>query len=77
MKKTIVSAVVAAIITALLFGFYQAGYREGKRHVIEDSIIWTVEVYDPGNDAYPLEDYDQIICIDIDGDLYEHGMVQG
>ena len=77
MKKTIVSAIAAAIIAALLFGFYQAGRREGIRHAIEDSAIWTVEVYDPDNDAHPLDDFDQIIFIDLDGDLYEHGMFQG
>ena len=74
MAKKIITAALAAM---LILAAYAAGHREGKRHVIEDSAIWTVEVYDPDNDAYPLEDYDQIIYIDIDGELYEHGMIQG
>ena len=74
MTKKIITAALAAI---LILAAYAAGHREGKRHVIEDSIIWTVEVYDPDNDAHPLDDFDQIIYIDIDGELYEHGMIQG
>ena len=51
MTKKIITAALAAM---LILAAYAAGHREGKRHVIEDSAIWTVEVYDPDNDAYPL-----------------------
>jgi hypothetical protein len=75
MKKLIVT--IAALLAAA--ALFQAGRREGIRHAIEDSIIFTVECYDPEN---PYENSredgtDQTIYIDLDGDLYEHGMYQG
>lgn len=75
MKKLIVT--IAALLAAA--ALFQAGKHEGIRHAIEDSIIWTVECYDPEN---PYENSredgtDQTIYIDLDGDLYEHGMYQG
>lgn len=75
MKKLLA---IAAIIAALLL-VYHAGHREGVRHAIEDSCIWTVECYNPAN---PRENErndgtDQTIYIELDGDLYEHGMIQG
>lgn len=75
MKKLIVT--IAALLAAA--ALFQAGKHEGVRHAIEDSIIWTVECYDPEN---PYENSredgtDQTIYIDLDGDLYEHGMYQG
>ena len=43
MKKTIVSVIAAAIIAALLFGFYQAGRLEGSDayHLYPDAAIVT------------------------------------
>lgn len=75
MKKLIVT--IAALLAAA--ALFQAGRHEGIRHAIEDSIIFTVECYDPEN---PYENSredgtDQTIYIDLDGDLYEHGMYQG
>lgn len=75
MKKLIVT--IAALLAAA--ALFQAGKHEGVRHAIEDSIIWTVECYDPEN---PYENSredgtDQTIYIDLDGNLYEHGMYQG
>ena len=75
MKKTL-SILAALLIAATL---YLAGRSEGIRHAIEDSCIWTVECYDPEN---PYENArqdgtDQTIYIELDGDLYEHGMYQG
>ena len=75
MKKLI--ALAAALLIAL--AIYQAGRREGIRHAIEESCIWTVECYDPENPDENARDdgTDQTIFIELDGDLYEHGMYQG
>lgn len=75
MKKLFVT--IAALLAAA--ALFQAGRHEGIRHAIEDSIIFTVECYDTEN---PYENSredgtDQTIYIDLDGDLYEHGMYQG
>ena len=76
MKKLLAIAAALAIIAAASFA---AGRAAGVRHAIEDSIIWTVELYDPDNpdeNARP-DGTDQTIYIELDGDLYEHGMYQG
>lgn len=75
MKKIIVT--VAALLAAA--ALFQAGRHEGIRHAIEDSIIFTVECYDPENphENSREDGTDQTIYIDLDGDLYEHGMYQG
>ena len=75
MKKAL-SIFAALLIAATL---YLAGRNDGIRHAIEDSCIWTVECYDPEN---PYENArqdgtDQTIYIELDGDIYEHGMYQG
>lgn len=75
MKKLAIA--VAAILAAA--ALYQAGRHEGVRHAIEDSIIWTVECYDPEN---PYENSredgtDQTIYIELDDQLWSHGMYQG
>jgi len=62
-----------------LWAWYDAGYDDGVLHAIEDSVIWTVELYDPQNpnqNARP-DGTDQTIYIELDGELYEHGMYQG
>ena len=58
---------------------YYAGRREGIRHAIYDSCVWTVEIYDQENpdETARADGTDQTIFIDLDGDLYEHGMYQG
>ena len=47
MKKIIVSAIASAIIAALLFGFYQAGRREGSdvNHFYPETAIVTAIDY--------------------------------
>ena len=62
-----------------LWAWYDAGYDDGVQHAIEDSVIWTVECYNPMNpdeNARP-DGTDQTIYIELDGELYEHGMYQG
>ena len=74
MKRTII-AVTAALLFAAAF---MAGRRAGVKHALEDSCIWTVDVYDPddpGESAW--NGYDQRIFIELDGELCEHGMFQG
>lgn len=57
---------------------YDAGFAEGVRHAIEDSEIWTVDVYTPGHpELSEWNGYDQLIYITLDGETYEHGMYQG
>lgn len=74
MKKIIVS--VAALLAAA--ALYAGAFSAGVRHAIEDSCIWTVDCYDPENpEASAWGEYDQLIYIDLDGNLYEHGMYQG
>lgn len=76
MKKLLAIAAALAIIAAASFA---AGRTAGIRHAVEDSIIWTVELYDPENpdeNARP-DGTDQTIYIELDGELYEHGMYQG
>lgn len=73
MKKLI--AIIIALIAAV--AIYQAGRHEGIRHAIEDSCIWTVDVYNPEDpEASAWGEYDQRIVIELDGDTYEHGMYQ-
>lgn len=58
----------------LLLTAYAVGRQAGMDHVIFDSEIWTVETYEPGN---TYEGYDQIIYLEIDGQIWEHTMCQG
>lgn len=72
---------LAIILAAVLFAAvsFAAGRQVGIRHAITDACIWTVECYDP-DDPYAnvREDgLDQTIFIELDGDIYEHGMYQG
>lgn len=74
MKKTL--AIIAALI--LILTAYILGHQEGKRHAIEDSIIWTVDVYNPDDpEASAWNGFDQLIYIELDDQLFEHGMYQG
>lgn len=75
MKKLIATA---AIIMAIAAAF-SLGRASGIRHAIEDSVIWTVECYDPDSpdDNARPDGTDQTIYIELDGNLYEHGMYQG
>ena len=75
MKKIIC---IAAILTVAIASF-AAGRASGVRHAIEDSIVFTVECYDPENPDENLrpDGCDQTIYIELDGECYEHGMYQG
>lgn len=69
--------IIACIITLLLLTAYILGHQEGQRHAIEDSIIWTVDCYNPDDpDASAWNGYDQLIYIELDDQLYQHGMFQ-
>ena len=77
MKKII--CIIAALLAAaaIAAGAWSAGRAAGIRHAIEDSEIWTVDVYNPDDpESSAWGEYDQIIYIDLDGDTYEHGMYQ-
>jgi len=69
-------ALAIFLIAAFLF---QAGHWVGVRHAIMDSCIWTVERYDPDHPYMNARNdgADQTIYIDLDGNVYEHGMYQG
>lgn len=61
-----------------LWAWYDAGYDDGILHAIESMEIWTGDRYDPENpDASAWNGYDQQIFINLDGQIYEHGMYQG
>lgn len=72
------NAIIAVIVSTGIALAWQAGYQAGIEHAICDSEIWTVDCYDPENpDESAWNGYDQVIYIDLDGQLYEHGMMQG
>ena len=74
MKKFIITIAILAALAATTITAYHAGIR----HAIEDSEIFTVTCYDPDNpDDSTWGQYDQLIFIDLDGMIYEHGMWQG
>lgn len=66
---------VMLIAMALLVPY---AYRKGVQHAIEDSVIFTVDLYDPDNpEASAWGEYDQVIYIELDDNTYVHGMYQG
>ena len=74
MKK--ITTVALILIAAVLLWTYS--FRAGVRHAIEDSEIWTVTCYNPENpEESAWDDYDQVVFIDLDGNLYVHSMYQG
>ena len=82
MKKAdpITIALFALLIMVLsAFSAFSAGFSAGISHAITDSVIWTVECYDPLDPYANARDdgTDQTIYIELDGELYEHGMFQG
>lgn len=69
---------LACLAAVLLIATAYTAYHAGIRHAIEDSEIWTVTRYNPDNpDESAWGDYDQLIFIDLDGVIYQHGMWQG
>lgn len=80
MKKSARNTLIVSVAILLAaVGIFMAGRQEGIRHAIEDSIIWTVERYDPEYpEANAREDgTDQTVYIELDRQLYAHGMYQG
>lgn len=75
MKK--ISTAILCIIAALCI--WASAYTAGIRHAICDSCIWTVECYNPENpeENSRTDGTDQTIYIELDGELWEHGMYQG
>ena len=73
MKKILIIAVI--ILAAAAFA---AGRTAGIHHVINDSVVFTVECYDPENPDENLrpDGCDQTIYIELDGQTYERGMFQ-
>ena len=73
--KCIIAGITAALL--LIAGAFYLGRLAGIHHAIHDAEIWTVDVYnplDPG--ASEWNGYDQRIMIELDGNVYEHGMIQ-
>lgn len=75
MKK--VFAILALVALAGATGF-MLGHKAGVHHAIYDSVIWTVDHYDPDNpDESAWGIFDQKIFIELDSQVFEHGMYQG
>lgn len=61
-----------------LWGWYDSGFDDGIQYAIENMELWTVDRYDPdAPEESAWNGYDQRIFIDLDGQTYEHGMIQG
>ena len=67
------------VLAAALAAAWMLGHHAGVLHALTDSIIWTVECYDPNDPDQNLrgDGCDQTIYIELDGELWEHGMYQG
>lgn len=59
-------------------GEYDAGFDDGIEYTIENMQLWTVERYDPEHpeDTARPDGYDLTIYIELDGEIYEHGITQ-
>lgn len=79
MKRTLVIVLAALLAVSAVVAAYVAGRADGVRAAVEESAIYTVEVYDPQNPEGTARDdgTDQTIYIVIDGYTYERGMYQG
>lgn len=70
MKKLLL---VLVIIALMLISFVA-----GELHVICDAVIYTIDCYDPQDPTVSeWNGYDQQVFIEIDGQVFEHGMYQG
>lgn len=91
MKKTIAMLIAAILLTAALvtdivMQWHYANletmkaYKQGRLDAIYEMEVFTVDLYDPENpQCYYIDNkcYDQIIYIELDGEIYTHGMIQG
>ena len=76
MKKVL--AILLAMFAAVAFFAYRAGHNAGKLYAITQSCIFTVDCYNPdAPEDSAWNGYDQLIYIELDGDIWEHGMWQG
>lgn len=74
MKKLLVTVALFALLACA----FCAGRMEGVRHAIEDSEIFTVTRYNPDDpEDSAWNGYDQCVYINLDGEVYAHGMYQG
>lgn len=58
----------------IVLATYIAGFKNGILHTIKDSEIWTVECPIP---EFEKGDRDFTIWIELDGETYTHGIIQG
>ena len=70
--------IIAGILVLVLFiAGISLGWTMGIRHVLGDMEIYTVDRYDPD---FPEESawngFDQQVFVELDGQIYEHGMYQ-
>lgn len=78
MKNTLLLALGALAALLMALALCSASYRCGIRHALTDSIIYTTERYDPNDpDENATDGYDLTIYIELDGNTYAHGMIQG
>lgn len=76
--KNHIIAALASLLVIVAIATYFMGRNAGIRHAIFDSEIFTVTCYDPeAPEESAWGQYDQLIFIDLDGMIYEHGMYQG
>ena len=74
MKKILIAILIAWLVVIAFF----AGRSVGVYHAITDSVIYTVEVYNPENpEENAWNGYDQTIYIELDNQTWVHGMYQG
>ena len=72
MKRIAAIILIAIAITAAFLG----GWSCGIRHAIENSEIWTVDVYDPDDPEGCFDGEYQLIYIELDEQIYVHEMIQ-
>ena len=81
-EKQLLIAYTAAIIAGLWLIVAAlavlTAYKLGIRHAIEDSVIYTVDIYDPDDpESSAFGECDLAIYIELDDNTYVHGMYQG
>lgn len=88
MKRIIVLLIASVVVTAALITDIAsnihlanldtaAAYQQGREGAIRDMLIYTVDMYTPTAPREFCVDgvcYDQIVYIELDGNVYTHGM---